>query len=452
MAHFRGEGGPSVGNVDRGAAALLETTPVQGEADRGTRSEASATRERIKAQTVLEVIETPRGTIRKITFKESREAIEVGSFEEAIEKAGAEIDARVEVRFGKDGKVPMHKHSPDHSTEEVEGGATRMLEVVNKALVEAYGSVDRARKDPAYSSPEQIGLTRLMAKVHDSVQNHILIKDPNGHQIMQRYRGAEGLDPSEQSGDPKAGNRAPTLVQEMADHKLGGNEKDSADELVEHLKRYRYPDGSTVFTKEQLAAVRPNVAATYPNFRFSPDTGLKVYQPYLDRSINPELTIAGVAIAHADLRVLLAQDSSKGFENGGDAELRESKPWIGALVKNDLRKADPKEIRQAVKEALSWLDDQIGFAKWQKVLVTESIDTDAAIHKSLFAENIQRSLREFFKLGQGDSFDKNIERCKIRAMSIRGTYQDLIDPAVELNEANRSRALRLLTEEVRCVD
>lgn len=386
------------------------------------------------------------GTIRAIEFRENKEPIKVASLQEAFRQARDEMDARIVGRFGKDGLFPMNKHAPEHSLEEVEGGTAQVLETVNKSLVEFYGSEEKARQDPAYSSVESRLFASLLARTHDSVQNHILINDPNGNEVMQRYRGAEGADVSEQVGDPKTGNRAAVLDAEMNQFKLHGNERDSANELVAHLKRYQYQDGKPVFSEEKLATIRPDIAATYPNFSFSPDTGLKVFQPYLDAKINPNLTITGFALAHADLRFLLAQKGSKGFEDGGDAELRETKPWIFKMAEAGIEGAPEKNVRQAVHEILGWFDTQVSFAKWQKTLIEESINTDETIKRSPAAEKIRENLRGLFQLAPGASFDQNIEQTKARAARMREQYKALLDSPQVMDSAARVQVSKLIGE------
>jgi hypothetical protein len=254
------------------------------------------------------------------------------------------------------------------------------------------------------------------------------------------------LDVSEQTGDPKGGFRSTVLAEEMDRYAIRGNEYESAEELLNHLQRYQYEDGRPVFSEEALASIHPDIAATYPNFTFHPETGLKVFQPYLSAELNPDKTIAGFAIAHADLRSLLAQESPKGFEDGGDAELRETKPWMFTLLEKGFEDASDKQLRQCVQETLGWLDTQIGFASWQKKLLIESIATDATIAQSPYAGRIRARMHELFRLAPGEAFDRNIESAKRRAQRTRERYQDLLATDRALGEDGRTRVLRLLME------
>lgn len=371
-----------------------------------------------------EVVETPRGTIQMIRFTEAPTPIIVDSYTNALRTCEHEIRARLDMRFGEQGLLPMSKHAPEHSQHEVEAGTIQILNVINNTLVQAYGSREQASSDPAYTKPENVAFAAVVALTHDSVQNHILTKDANKNMIMQRYRGAYGNDRSEQVGDPASGFRSEALEQEMRDHQIPGNERASADELYAHLQRYRYGNGEVVFSDAQLKSIGPDIAATYPNFAFT-DGKLKVFQPYLDSTMNPDVSLRGFAIAHADLRFLLRQAEFSAFKDGGDAELRETKPWIFATEGDVAQTFSSEQIQQASKEIIGWMQTQVGFAQWQKQLVEESIAQFSGIHASPKAAEIREALKEFFCLVPGEAFDRNIEAARTRADAIRKKYEQL---------------------------
>ena len=399
-------------------------------------------------ETEMRVESTERGEIRRVHFEEPATPIVARDFMDAVSLAGREIEARVNRRFGgeADGaknEYALSKHAPEHSTEEVEVGTIAILSEINQTLIRAYGSEAAAAHDPAYSSQEQLALAGLMAKVHDSVQDGIIIKDPNGHRILQRYRGAMGADASEQVGDPATGKRSETVEREMEQFGIKGNERASADELVGHLKRYQNAQGEPIFSEEQMATIAPDIAATYPNFQFRPDTGLKVFQPYLDKTINPHMTMAGFALAHADLRFLLAQQTTERFFEGGDAELRETKPWIFEDMRSSLDQISAQEMQQAAKEIIGWVKTQIGFAEWQKKLMIQSLQEDANIAASPHAETIRAALAAQFQLGPGEAFDRNIAATVKRADEVARSFEDLTRVS-HVDEHTRSHFLALL--------
>lgn len=393
-----------------------------------------------------EVIETPRGTIQMIRFTETPTSIIVDSYTNALRTCEHEIRARLDMRFGEQGLLPMSKHAPEHSQHEVEAGTIQILNVINNTLVQVYGDREQASQDPAYTKPEDVAFAAVVALTHDSVQNHILTKDPNKNTVMQRYRGAFGSDRSEQVGDPASGFRSETLEQEMRDHQIPGNERASTEELHAHLLRYRYGNGEAVFSEAQLKSIGPDIAATYPNFTFT-DGKLKVFQPYLDSAINPDISLRGFAIAHADLRFLLRQADFAGFKDGGDAELRETKPWIFANGGDVAQTFSKEQIQQASKEIIGWMQTQVGFAQWQKQLVEESIAQFPVIQASPKAAEIREALTSFFCLAPGDAFDRNIEAARKRAEDTRKNYGAL--ESGELPEDRQRDDFKKLLAEVR---
>ena len=348
------------------------------------------------------------------------EKIVVKDRKEAVSKILETFKQRLKDRFtfeGRDKNSPefqeyMDFHGPEHSEEGVMKGSEEFLRVVQSI-------------DPNLVSDEDIDLTKIKALGHDLVQKAITNIPPQ----RMRVRGAEA------DGSDIPANVRPHLESGQA----VGNEWASAQEVVDELKRYVLPDGTSVFSDDEIKTVHDDISLTFPDFNFSklPDgtPALEIFQPnlmpdqgivnppkdiaddpeklkqwkenfeekfykLLDRSHN--VTITGLAIASADLRGELASENPEDFGKGGDSEFRE----INTQLRNELedwRGIESKRRAEIVGMVLNWIKTQVGFSKWQRILFMTSVDQNPAINGSPKSEEIKKALFKLYGLHENDA-------------------------------------------------
>ncbi len=282
----------------------------------------------------------------------------------------------LEERFGENGKIEkLPFHNIEHSSGVAEA-AKELLEKIKEA-------------DPSLVTESDIILVQIEAMGHDLVQGATL----EDGKPRQRHRGAKEED----------------IPGDLKERGVIGNERESAMEVLREMGRYKYPDGAPVFpvdNQEFRQEIMDDIAATYPDFAFAqlPDgeNALKVFQPYL----LSKSSLRAFALATADLRGEAGSKPESGsFPRGGDAEFREMYPGIAKELAGGSENISKERRADIAEMILNWKKTQPGFAKWQKVLFLESIDSNKIINSSPKKEEIKKMLLELLP---PENFDRNI--------------------------------------------
>lgn len=347
--------------------------------------------------------------------KEAGERFVVGSRTEAARMITQRFEERLKKRFPPD-KYPFH--NVEHSAA-VARDSREFLEVV-------------AFEDPSLVSEEDYDYLEMEAWAHDLAQE--AFTDPKAPRIRKRgYR--QGEPPHETDISPAMRARGARQ----------GNERASAEELLEELGKYYFANGERVFPMDDRffrETVSDDIGATYPDFDFTarlPDgrPGLKIYQPYLTR----HATLRGLALANADLRGPLKNPDALTFQKSGDAEFRElHQHTLGEEIeeiardREDMKPEQREEIQKRRAEIaemiLSWKKSQPGFAEQQRILFLKTLEDNFLLNAGPRALRIREKLRERYGIrddGNG-AFDKNIAAAQEHYKLLESTYGSLRDP------------------------
>src|SRR3989344_353046 len=293
---------------------------------------------------------------------------------EALERALDSLQKTLEKRYE---NFPFH--NPKHS-EDVRSGAVKFLETIEGV-------------DSSLVTSEDKEIAELVGLGHDLVQDADTRRDGAPLSMRVRHRGF-GLE-------------------DISGRKTEGNERKSAEELLEELGTYKDKDGKNVFDVKEGSVLREKImnaiAVTYPEtdmelLKSSGFRDLKIFQQYL----TPQSSVLDLAIATADLRGPLADEDFETFRRSGDAEFRELNVAISEEVAGGIEKI-PQERREAiVKSIRNWKVTQISFANWQRWLFEESINGNVALQSAPKGREIMDALKNAYL----PNMEKNIEGTK----------------------------------------
>lgn len=293
---------------------------------------------------------------------------------------------KIEERYGEKSENSLPFHNERHS-EGLAENSRNFLETIKEI-------------DSNLVSEEDFEKAKFISFGHDLVQNSTF--NPETGMIM-RHRGFYPDD-------------IPANLRNVA---TIGNERASADEMIEAAKKAGLDIGS--------AEIEEAVAATYPNFSFDPEKGLKIYQPYL----RPESSVLTLAIAEGDLRGDLWSENFDVFKNSGNAEFRELNKGISDEVKKMAEEGiqmAPERKGAMAKSILDWTKGQIDFANWQKELFWEAIENNASINKSPKVQEIKEALKEKYLKTIEINAEKAKERYKSLIVGVKEKYGLSDDP------------------------
>lgn len=339
------------------------------------------------------------------TKKEGPPLIEVSTFDEAVERAESHFRELLTEKFP---ESEFDFHNVSHSAD-VREHARDFLETVRK--VDPQLLVDEAEVlfgegavglDDKAIVEQYLGFLDLVAWAHDVEQRYAKnIAAAEGRRV--RLRGFTRKDIEEL---PKS------LQEQYIQEGIPlGNERASADALIEELGRYRYVYGGRVFP-EDSERVAHYIGVTFPKFEFAEipggggTKGLKVFQPYLTK----ESPIGALAVAQADLRGALWAEDFEVFRGSGNAEFRELYIGIKNEIAQGVEAISQGRRAEIAKVILEWIRSQIGFAKWQRHLFTEALEKNDYIKRSLKREHLQALLEETY----GKAMEENSAKAESR--------------------------------------
>lgn len=324
------------------------------------------------AQAELHQLEDPESVVEQREKEALAEAIKT------------QLRELVDQRFGKEGKESLDYHGPEHSFG-VAQDAIDLLTMIQEA-------------DPSLVQDGDILLVELEALAHD-----LVLESNTEGMVRTRDRGAAYED---ESGEMQSSGAADKV----------GNESKSAIELLTLLESMKSENGKELFPVSDpkfRAAVAADIAATYPDFSFHPETGLKVFQPHL----KSESSLRAWALATADLRGVYRRGKDpRGFVQHGDAEFRETRVQLGRDVTAGLEALPPKRKAEIVKDILGWKNTQISFATWQEKLFQQSVAEQGKLKDNSVLQ--ERLLEQF-------DFAPAIALAQSEAANLKSEYADL---------------------------
>ncbi len=219
-----------------------------------------------------------------------------------------------------------------------------------------------------------------------------------------------------------------------------GNERKSADELLEILEGVHNLHGQQVFSLNDPVyrqRIERGVRVTFPEFDFmatipeetfaalfshlsanSDMSDLKRYQKGIKVShahLKPESSMLEFAAAHGDLRGEVASENVKDFRRGGSAEFRELHIFIRRELAKGITKTAEGKIEgeifkrksEVADKVLNWIRSQITFAMWQKVLFWEVVNSSKII-------GANTAVKEALAKVYNSRFDRNIVTARNR--------------------------------------
>ena len=342
----------------------------------------------------------------------------VTSRPQAVMIAKEILRSRLNNRFGPTAVDPLDYHTRGHS-EHVALWARKGLETIRELA-------------PDLVPMEDLDLVEIEGLGHDLVQD--CFKDPD--KWRARWGGYKETDIS-----PAMRERG----------MVRGNERASADEILEVLGYFIYVDGSLVFPVNDDAwceSISADIGTTYPKFEKTADGSPKVFQPYL----LPETSLRGLCLANADLRSNLAESETV-FWQTGNAELRE---WWWELTRymrcdGDLHKIPQDGRARIATQILDWIRDQVGFAREQRKLFLGSIAGNDILNAHAVGVQIQWALCELYGLLQGDegedgNFENNIVLAHRRYLIFEDRFGHLTDA-----ECRKQRLDVISVEDIGCL-
>lgn len=349
---------------------------------------------------------------RILTDTKERE-INVETRGEAVEKIKATFRQRLEERFGFQGKEPLDFHSPEHS-ETVASDARAFLEIMR-------------RIDPDLVTEKNLEEAEIEGLAHDLIQD----STKEEGKMRSRHRGWKDED----------------IPQDLREKGVTiGNERASADELLEEVRRYYLPNKERVFNDEEVEAMAEDIAVTFPKFEFSelPDgtKGLKVWQPY----VTPDTRLVGLALSVGDLQgEARISKNPKVFIERGNGESRELNWKIGEAVAGGVENILQEERIEIARKVIGWTQNQVGFIGWQEVLFWEKVTMNKILNASPKREEIFQALREEFS-----HFDNNRNASEERYRKLKAKYygesEDPKEQEEKLNTINDEGFKNILRE------
>lgn len=364
---------------------------------------------------------TPRLITEEDILKERRDTVVVANRGEATVQVLQKFKERQKENYP---TLPFH-HGEIEGRPEVEGHPE---EVRHNALGLAKILM---RIDPSLVTKE------TLADIADSTGSHDSVLNATYGERLTRFRGFYNFELKDEK------KKQLREVMEKAGI-LKGNERLSAEWLDQELRRYVDEKGEPIFDGPSRDRMRCAIAATFPECDPKariPDaeyekyfregalatedlekyrTGIKIWQPYLDA----DSSMVAFAVAQADLRGAVGSPEPEVFKKSGDAEFRESVLWVGDALKNGTDAIAPEEREKIAAAIRGWLQSQVTFAMWQKVLFWKAVEENKLINGSAKREEIHKALAERYNA----NFDRNILAAKERAEKAdQLEFEDLVE-------------------------
>lgn len=294
--------------------------------------------------------------------------------------------------------------------------------------------------DPNVMNEEDFRDAKVVMAGHDLVQD----ADDSGEMLV-RFGGFEEGD--NQKTLEKYGVRK-------------GNERKSADELLEILESVHNLHGQQVFPVDDPVyrqRIERGVRVTFPEFDFTalipeetfaasfshlsaePDmSDLKRYQKGIKVShthLKPESSILELAAANGDLRGEVASENIGDFRRGGSAEFRELHIFIKRELAKGIRRTPEGKVEgeiferknEIAEKVLNWIRSQVTFAMWQKVLFWEGVNSNKII-------GANTAVKEALAKVYNPRFDQNI-------IAARNRYEGLEDKYGRFEDVDRRKEI-----------
>lgn len=372
-----------------------------------------------------------------------------------------------------------------NNTENGENNAERVEALVLKEIDDA---VRKRHSDKEYHAPEHsLTVDKNSAEILSTIEQH----NPGTiTEEMERARktGARGHDIYIATAiDPKTGTMvrlrglgADNMPENVASilkeqgKPLLGNEEVSAVEVIGVIAKH--DPNQEVYTSDVNRMMIDTIRATYPIPSFvsfsekvysttdagenrvvvtDPDTQEQVdLTEYLytskdgkpvglkmDQFINEDSELGTIAIAMGDLSQGGRFDSEV-FRDEGNREFWESKPHLVSLANSDMEKLTADEKSLLAKEAIGWIEVQLGFLLHQKMRFESTLDTNQALNALPNAEATKTALRTLY-----GEWDRNLVATAERIRRVREKYAGLKDAAV-FEEGKSDAKLKELLDEM----